>query len=143
MRVSYSDLLVFRLRPKGDCVNGNGRAVAGGPRVMPHPHVLDWHRRLIRLRRSFPALLDGDRARVRVDCDEDARWLRMDRGPITVVCNFGRGATTVPLGDGGGRAVLLAAGSHAVSARMLELGPGAVILGTAEAASLWERSGAR
>lgn len=34
MRVSNSDLLVFRLRPKGDCVTGMVGAVAGGPRVM-------------------------------------------------------------------------------------------------------------
>jgi maltooligosyltrehalose trehalohydrolase len=41
----------------------------------PHAALLDWHRRLIRLRRAVPALSDGRLERMRVDYDEEARWL--------------------------------------------------------------------
>jgi maltooligosyltrehalose trehalohydrolase len=92
----------------------------------PHREVLDWHRRLIRLRRATPALTDGDRGRVRVACDEAARWLRLDRGPVTVACNFGTAAARVPLA--GARAVALASGRHRIDGATLEMDPGAVVL---------------
>ena len=87
----------------------------------PHRAVLEWHRRLIRLRRGVPALRDGDRGRVRVAWDEDARWLRMDRGPITVACNFGSGRATIPLAEGGPRTVMLASGAHRVDIDLVGL----------------------
>ena len=105
----------------------------------PHRAVLDWHRRLIRLRRAIPALTDGDRSRVRVAHDDDGRWLRMDRGPVTVACNFGKERTRIPLGVDR-REVLLASAGYAVSRSGVDLDPGAVVLGAPEAVSLWARS---
>ena len=55
----------------------------------PHASLLDWHRRLIRLRRELLDLTDGRRDRVRVRFDEQARWLAIDRGGVSVVCNLG------------------------------------------------------
>jgi maltooligosyltrehalose trehalohydrolase len=107
----------------------------------PHRAVLDWYRRLIRLRRAIPALTDGDRGRVSVAHDDTARWLRMDRGPITVACNLGGGRTTVPLSEKG-REVMLASGAYELSRSGLALDPGAVVLGGGEAVSLWARSAA-
>jgi maltooligosyltrehalose trehalohydrolase len=57
-----------------------------------HEALLDWHRRLIRLRRETPALLDGRLDRVKVRYDERAQWLVMVRGPVTLACNLA-GAT--------------------------------------------------
>jgi len=42
-----------------------------------------------------------------VDFDEDARWLVLVRGPITVACNLGPAPATVPVGLG---EVVLASG---------------------------------
>ncbi|MGH2749264.1 MAG: malto-oligosyltrehalose trehalohydrolase [Actinomycetota bacterium] len=55
----------------------------------PHAELLDWHRKLIALRRSNPALLDGDLGSVVVRFDEDPRWLVVERGPVTIACNLG------------------------------------------------------
>jgi maltooligosyltrehalose trehalohydrolase len=63
----------------------------------PHVSLLDWHRRLIRLRREVPALSDGCLHRVRVRFDEQAQWLAVDRGPVTVACNLAGRAQHVPV----------------------------------------------
>jgi maltooligosyltrehalose trehalohydrolase len=55
-----------------------------------HQEILDWTRDLIQLRKSALDLNDGDRSRIDVTCDEDARWLRMDRGSVSVFVNLGR-----------------------------------------------------
>ena len=72
----------------------------------PHRRLLEWHRRLITLRRQVPALADGRLDLVHTDHDEQARWLLLARGPITVACNVGDGAVRLPVA---GR-VLLASG---------------------------------
>jgi maltooligosyltrehalose trehalohydrolase len=63
----------------------------------PHARLLDWHRRLIRLRREVPALADGRLDRVHVDFDETARWLVVERGPVAVVCNLADRSQHVPV----------------------------------------------
>jgi maltooligosyltrehalose trehalohydrolase len=73
----------------------------------PHASVLDWHRRLIRLRRQLPALADGRMDQVRVRFDEGARWLVLERGPVTVACNLATQAQTVPLPEQRSPRVLL------------------------------------
>ena len=62
----------------------------------PHAGLLDWHRRLIELRRTMPA----PAADVSVEFDEDARWLVLTRGPFTVAANMGPAPATVPVGGG-------------------------------------------
>ena len=57
--------------------------------LVDHSEVFAWYRCLIRLRRSSPDLNDGSPANVRVNCDELARWLRIHRGRILVLCNLG------------------------------------------------------
>jgi maltooligosyltrehalose trehalohydrolase len=64
----------------------------------PHTSILDWHQRLVRLRRQSTTLADGRMDHVRVRCDEAARWLTVARGPIIVACNLAMGAQRVPLG---------------------------------------------
>jgi maltooligosyltrehalose trehalohydrolase len=65
-----------------------------------HAGLLEWHRRLIALRRSTPALTDGRFDRVEVDYDEAGRWLVYAHGPLTVACNFGEAEATVPVRPG-------------------------------------------
>jgi maltooligosyltrehalose trehalohydrolase len=72
----------------------------------PHADLLDWHRRLIRLRRTTPALRDGKREAVRVTYDEARRSLIVERGPIAVACNLADAPQRLAIGSG--RALLLA-----------------------------------
>ncbi|HEX2698722.1 MAG TPA: malto-oligosyltrehalose trehalohydrolase [Acidimicrobiales bacterium] len=54
-----------------------------------HAAMLDWHRRLIALRRSVPALADARMEAVRCRFDEEAGWLEVRRGTVTVAGNIG------------------------------------------------------
>jgi maltooligosyltrehalose trehalohydrolase len=54
-----------------------------------HAAVLTWYRDLIRLRHAHPELTDGRRDRAHVRFDEDAGWLMLRRGRVTVAVNFG------------------------------------------------------
>ena len=62
--------------------------------------MLDWHKRLIELRRNEPCLSDGDLKSVKVLFDEDRRWIVIKRGPIIVACNLHRESQAIPLPDG-------------------------------------------
>jgi maltooligosyltrehalose trehalohydrolase len=61
------------------------------PQRLPHRQLLDWHRRLIRLRRDVPELADGRLDRVRVTVEQE-RCLVVRRGPIIIACNLGEQA---------------------------------------------------
>jgi maltooligosyltrehalose trehalohydrolase len=54
----------------------------------------------VALRRSTPDLMDGRLDRVEVDLDEEARWLRVRRGRVTIVANLGERAARVPRPEG-------------------------------------------
>ena len=62
-----------------------------------HADVLDWHRALLALRRSEPALADPRIDRVAVAFDAAARWVVVTRGPLRVVCNLADETRVVPL----------------------------------------------
>ena len=62
-----------------------------------HAEVLDWHRRLIRLRRREIALTSGELADVQVSFDERQKWLWMTRGPIHVIFNAGASEVSLPV----------------------------------------------
>jgi maltooligosyltrehalose trehalohydrolase len=64
----------------------------------PHADLLAWHRHLIRLRRQVPALTAGDLSGVGVRIDEEARWLVLERGSVSVACNLAAEEQAVPLG---------------------------------------------
>jgi maltooligosyltrehalose trehalohydrolase len=74
----------------------------------PHAEMLDWHRRLIRLRHEFAALSDGRLDRVTVTFDEQAKWLVMARGPIALACNLSERRQQTPLSTGKDARILLA-----------------------------------
>lgn len=54
-----------------------------------HALMLDWCKRLIALRRASASLSDGEPGQVKVRFDEAKRWLVMDRGRVSVMCNLG------------------------------------------------------
>jgi len=53
-----------------------------------HGEMLGWYRELIRLRRSTPALNNGEPDQVHVRYDQGEMWLIMERGEATVICNL-------------------------------------------------------
>ncbi len=74
-----------------------------------HADLLDWHRRLLRLRQREPDLTDGRLDRVRTRCDEAQRWLVLERGRIVVACHFGDRRCALPLPAGRWEVVLTSA----------------------------------
>ncbi|RQD74401.1 malto-oligosyltrehalose trehalohydrolase [Desulfonatronospira sp. MSAO_Bac3] len=62
-----------------------------------HAEILNWYKQLIRLRREYPELTSGRPEQVRVEFQEEKRWLIMRRGPLCVACNFSQAQQTVPL----------------------------------------------
>ncbi|MDQ3569454.1 MAG: malto-oligosyltrehalose trehalohydrolase [Actinomycetota bacterium] len=97
--------------------------LADGNRVSRHRELLDWYRRLIRLRRQLPALSDGRLDRVRTSYDERNRWLVVERGPVTTACNLGSGRARLAAR---GRLVLGSVPALASDGDHIELPPDAV-----------------
>ncbi|WP_093259328.1 malto-oligosyltrehalose trehalohydrolase [Thermostaphylospora chromogena] len=62
-----------------------------------HRSLLTWYRDLIALRKALPELADPRLTEVRVDYDEQDRWLVVHRGGLRVAANLGRDPVTVPL----------------------------------------------
>jgi maltooligosyltrehalose trehalohydrolase len=62
-----------------------------------HQEMLDWHRQLIELRRCVSAFTTGRLDYIATAHSEDDQWLRIERGPVTLVCNFAKHPQAVPL----------------------------------------------
>ncbi len=75
------------------------------PAREPHRGILEWYRALIALREREASLTDGRRDLVDVQFDEDARWMRIARGPITVAFSVGSDID-LPLAGRAGELVL-------------------------------------
>lgn len=69
------------------------------PETERHRELLDWHRALIGLRRESPDLTDGRLDLVECAYDEDARWLVVERGAITICCTVGNSPAPAPEGE--------------------------------------------
>jgi maltooligosyltrehalose trehalohydrolase len=54
-----------------------------------HEEMLEWYRRLIALRHGSASLNDGTPRQTKASFDEKKRWLVMERGAVTVMCNLG------------------------------------------------------
>jgi maltooligosyltrehalose trehalohydrolase len=72
----------------------------------PHVELLDWHRRLISLRREEASLRDGRRNQVETRFNEEERWLVVERGAISVACNWSDTARRIGLRTGRHRVLL-------------------------------------
>ncbi len=94
-----------------------------------HADLLEWYRALIHLRRQTPALTDGQREAVGVRFDEAARWLVIERGPVTVACNLAGRSQRVLLAAPRAGEILLASRPGAVPGRdAIELPAGTVAI---------------
>lgn len=63
-----------------------------------HGRLLAVHRDLLALRRARPELTDPWLDSVKVEYDEDAQWIAVRRGGVSIVCNLSESAVTVPVG---------------------------------------------
>jgi maltooligosyltrehalose trehalohydrolase len=90
------------------------------PAAAEHAAVLDLYRRLTALRAAEPDLRDPHLDRVRVEFDEDARWLVVHRGAFRVAANLAGQEARVPVSGGD---VVLATGEATPGPDGLRLGP--------------------
>jgi maltooligosyltrehalose trehalohydrolase len=90
------------------------------PQKEPHAGLLEWHRRLIALRRAHPDLADPRLDRVEVRWDEGARWLVVHRGELRVVANLAAHGQRVGL-DAEVTRVLLASAEVGLDAAVIDL----------------------
>jgi len=93
---------------------------------VPHADILDWHKKLIRLRRDELDLSDGRMDRVRTRFDEVKRWLVVERGAVNVACNFSGKSETVSLPAGNYHALLISETDAKISGNKIILPPESV-----------------
>jgi maltooligosyltrehalose trehalohydrolase len=84
-----------------------------------HAQVLDLYRRLLALRSAEADLRDGELADVKVDFDDDTRWLVVHRGSFRVAANLADGEQRLPVQGG---EVVLATGTATPAGDGLTLG---------------------
>jgi maltooligosyltrehalose trehalohydrolase len=94
----------------------------------PHAQILEWHKRLIHLRRSEASLADGELNLVHVRFDDERRWLVVERGPVTVACNFSHERQAVPVGPGIKQVLMASDSSVSVSNDHVDLPPDSVAI---------------
>ncbi|MBJ7350663.1 MAG: DUF3459 domain-containing protein, partial [Rhodococcus sp.] len=63
-----------------------------------HARLLAVYRDLLALRRERTERTDPLLDHVKVEYDEDAQWIAIRRGRVSVVCNLSESAVTVPVG---------------------------------------------
>jgi len=95
-----------------------------------HRELLDWHRRLIALRRAHPELSDPRLAEVRTAYDDEAGWLVLYRGRIAVACNLADKRLGVPLAGHPDGVLLSSAGGFVFRPHEIELEPDSVAIVT-------------
>jgi maltooligosyltrehalose trehalohydrolase len=69
----------------------------GQPERAPYRALLGWYQALLELRRSRSELTDPRLDQVRVDYDEDARWLLLHRGRLRIAVNFSDQPVPLPV----------------------------------------------
>lgn len=90
-----------------------------------HADVLDWYRKLIRLRRSEPSLNNGEPGNTSVSFNEDERWLCMRRGFTIVACSIADKVQTLPI-DREGELILTSHRDVAIAGERVTLPPDSI-----------------
>jgi maltooligosyltrehalose trehalohydrolase len=94
----------------------------------PHAEILEWHKKLIQLRRSETDLNDGRMNCVRTRFDEERRWLVVTRGAVLIACNFSSNPQTVTLDEGDWRTLLISETSVKIAGDKVNLPPDSVAI---------------
>jgi maltooligosyltrehalose trehalohydrolase len=66
----------------------------------PYHEILEWHKKLIQLRRVEPEFSDDDFKNIHTKHDEKNRWLVVERKSISIVCNFSGFPQHIPIRQG-------------------------------------------
>jgi maltooligosyltrehalose trehalohydrolase len=90
--------------------------------------MLVWYKRLIAVRRHVAGFTDGRLDLTSASCDEQAQWLRVERGPVSILCNFARESQTLPLPWDACRHVLLASKEAELIGTGVRLAPESVVI---------------
>jgi maltooligosyltrehalose trehalohydrolase len=93
----------------------------------PHEELLDWHRSLISLRRSTPALQQGSLDHLSVEFSERDSWLSLYRQSVAVICNFSPLHRTIPVRLSG-QPVLSSSPTFALKEQVVELPSESVLI---------------
>ncbi len=91
----------------------------------PHASLLQWHKDLIKLRRSRSELSDGNLNAVNVRFDEAAQWLVLERGGLSIACNLGEAVAELEVGSCA-HLLLASDASIALDGTRVKLGPDSV-----------------
>ncbi len=94
----------------------------------PHRSLLAWHRALIALRRTHPALNDARMENVEVRADDSAGWLVLRRGAVAVLCTISERGARIPLGRGTRRVLLASHEGIDVAGEQVALPPESVAI---------------
>ena len=86
-----------------------------------HARLLDFYRRLIRLRREHPCLAGARRERAGVSVDEAKRTLVVSRDRVRIACNFSSAAVTLALDSAPARLLLTSSDASALKGSVLTL----------------------
>jgi maltooligosyltrehalose trehalohydrolase len=92
----------------------------------PHADLLEWHRRLIQLRRTTGGLGSGKMGDVETALDEEQRWLVVRRAGMTILANLGGVPVEIPDVGDIGSPLLWSAAEPQVSGDSLKLDPESV-----------------
>ncbi len=93
----------------------------------PHAEMLDWYRRLIALRHATPDLTDPDRSRVHVRFSEEAKWIVMERGSVTLAVSIAKNPVALQVRAGSSIALASSPGMQ-LSNNSLTLPPDSVAI---------------
>ena len=91
----------------------------------PHASLLRWYKDVIRLRRSWSELSDGNLNAVNVRFDEAGQWLVLERGRLSIACNFGENPVELEIGSAA-QLQLASDDSIALDQSRVKLGPDSV-----------------
>ena len=93
-----------------------------------HVMILEWYRKLIALRRSSRALVDGNLAKLEVRFDEDAKWIVIRRGSYEIACNLGTNVTTIPLASPASEIILSSGDIGTIEGNSIQVSPDSVVI---------------
>jgi maltooligosyltrehalose trehalohydrolase len=82
-----------------------------------HGEMLQWYRKLIRLRRRLPQLTDGRLDLVSTSFSEDDQWLVVKRSQVTIAVNFAASRRKIPISKPQPQTVLLSTHDSEIDVR--------------------------